>query len=142
MDLGVLSGHAHLLAASPGDRPHVAVNQIVGLDCLAAGRVDLRNRIRNLEIHRAGARNEALGGLGQLENLAAVGALSLEYRAGIVQAVAEYVQSGLAPGHKLAIEPNKSIAVVKRNERSHFYLLGDSVIAGLSDAALSGICCG
>ena len=107
MDLGRLRGDAHLLAAAPGDRADVAVRQLVGLDHVAAGLVDLGDRIGDLEVEGLRAVMQALDVLGELEDLAAIGALALEHRAAVVQGVREHVDVGLAPGDELAVEPDE-----------------------------------
>ena len=119
MDLGRLRRDAHHLAAAPGDRPHVAIGELVGLDRVAAGLVDLGHAVGDGEVHRLGALVEALAVLGQLEDLAAVGPLPLEHRAGVVQPMAQHVQVGLAPGHELAVEPDEPIAVVVGDHVGH-----------------------
>jgi hypothetical protein len=54
--------------------------------------------------------------LGQLEDLAVIGALALEHRAGIMQGVAEHMQPGVRPRHKLAIHPDEAVALIVRND--------------------------
>ena len=119
MDLGRLRRDAHHLAAAPGDRPHVAVGELVGLDRVAAGLVDLGHAVGDGEVQRLGALVEPLAVLRQLEDLAAVGPLPLEHRAGVVQPVAQHVQLGLAPGHELAVEPDEPVAVVIGDQVGH-----------------------
>src|SRR5581483_438798 len=75
--------------------------------------------VGNGEVHGLGAVIEALAVLGELENLTAVGPLSLEHRAGVVQAMAQHVQIGLAPGHELAVVPDEAIAVVIGDQVGH-----------------------
>src|SRR5262245_7730192 len=48
------------------------------------------------------------------EDLPAIGALALEHRARIVQAVGKHVQGGLAPGHELAVVPDDPFEAVVR----------------------------
>ncbi len=112
VDLGRLRRHAHLLAAPPGERAHVAVLEVVGLDGVAAGLVDLGDRIGNGEVERLGAVVEALAVLGQLKDLAAVGALALEHGARVMQRVAQHVHVGVPPRHQLAVEPDETVAIV------------------------------
>ena len=49
IDLRVLRGNPHLLAATPGDRADIAIDKIVGLQHVAAGLVDLGNTVWNLK---------------------------------------------------------------------------------------------
>src|SRR5262249_57507713 len=51
---------------------------------------------------------------GPLENSTAIGALALEHRARIMQAVGEHVQRGLAPGDELAVVPDDPLEAVVR----------------------------
>ena len=53
--------------------------------------------------------------LGQLENLAAIGALALEHRAGIVQAMGQHVDLGVRPFDELAVHPDKAVKLVEGN---------------------------
>src|SRR5262249_58980591 len=54
------------------------------------------------------------GVLGALEVFTAIGALALEHRARIMQAVGEHVQRGLAPGDELAVVPDDPLEAVVR----------------------------
>ena len=119
VDLGRLRRDAHHLAAAPGDRAHIAIDELVGLDHVAAGLVDLGHAVGDREIQRLGAVVQALAVLVELEDLAAVGPLPLEHRAGVVQPVAQHVQVGLAPGHQLAVEPDEAVAVVIGDHIGH-----------------------
>jgi hypothetical protein len=58
---------------------------------------------------------QALGMLGQLENLAAIGTLTFEYGAGVVKSVRKYVNLGVRPFHELTIHPDIAIEPVEGN---------------------------
>ena len=60
MNLGLLGRHAHLLAAAPGERPHITVGEFVGDDGIAARLIDLGDAIRNFEVENLGALDKAL----------------------------------------------------------------------------------
>src|SRR5262249_22468072 len=57
---------------------------------------------------------QPLGMLRAFEDFPAIGALALEHRARIVQAMGEHVQGGLAPGHELAVVPDDPLEAVVR----------------------------
>jgi len=63
----------------------------------------------------------------ELENVAAVGALPLEHRRGIMKCVREDVHLRLAPGHQLAVEPDEAVAVVVGLIICHAVRLGQAV---------------
>ena len=73
------------------------------------------------QIHHVnlGRIHPALGVVGQTENLRAgrrvVGAHALEGGQAIVQRVGQHVGGGFAPGHQLAVKPDKTIAVGHRH---------------------------
>jgi len=119
VDLGRLRRNADLLAAAPGDRADVAVGELVGGDHVAADLIDLLHGVRDLEIEHASTVNQSLGMLGELENLAGVGALAFKDRASVVQGVGQDVDLGLAPGDQRAIEPDETVAIVKRSWLGH-----------------------
>ncbi len=104
-----LRGDAHHLAAAPGDRTDIGVGQIVEHQKLAADRVDLVHRIGDGEVEEAGALEQPLRVLRQLEDLAAIGALAFEYAAGIMQAVGEHVHLGVSPVDERAIVPDLAV---------------------------------
>src|SRR5690606_18896341 len=68
--------------------------------------------IGNGEIERLGRKDQPLGVLAQLEHLTAIGALPLEYAAGIVQPVGEDVELGILPGDHLPIVPDPSLSLI------------------------------
>ena len=74
-----LRRHAHLLRPAPRDRAHIGVDELVGLEHLVAGGVDLVDAPRDLEAEELGALVQPLAVLGELEDLAVVGALPLEH---------------------------------------------------------------
>src|SRR5690606_12620721 len=88
---------------------------------------DLGHRLRDLELEDAGALDQALGVLGELEDLAAVGALALEHRAAVVERVAQNMDIRLAPRNELAVHPDETVAIVVGNDLSHDDVLFGSV---------------
>ena len=73
---------------------------------------------------------QPLGVFGQLEDFAAIGALALEHRARIVQAMCKHMDLGIRPFDELAVHPDKSVELVEGNG-CHEYLpraTGPSVI--------------
>jgi hypothetical protein len=122
MDLGVLGRDRHHLAAAPGDRAHIAVGLAVRLHGGALRRVELLDRIGDLEIEKLGRALEALRMLGAFEDFAPIGALALEDAGAVMQAMRQYVELGIAPRHELAVEPDEAVTIVERQER-HVVLL-------------------
>src|SRR5690242_19578812 len=57
--------------------------------------------------------------LARLEDFAAVGALTLEHAARIVQPVGEDVHTGVLPRHQLAVEPDDPLKSVVRLRSHH-----------------------
>src|SRR5690606_24800163 len=80
---------------------------------LAAGRLDLLHRIGNAEAKQPGRVMQALGVFTQLENLAAIGTLALEYGAGIVQAMGQDMYLRVRPGYEFAIHPYIAVKFVE-----------------------------
>src|SRR5690606_30180385 len=80
-----------------------------------AGVVDFGDRIRNLEAEKAGRLMQTLGMLRQLENLAAIGAFTLEYGAGVVKPVRKHVNPGVSPFDELTIHPDIAVELVEGN---------------------------
>src|SRR5262245_46866880 len=54
--------------------------------------------------------------LGELEYLAAIGALALEHCARVMQPMRQHMYLGFLPRHELAVEPNDSVSLVERND--------------------------
>src|SRR3546814_1703355 len=90
----------------------IGVGEIIGLQGLAAGGVDFVHRPGQIEPEDGGAPPQPRAVLGQLKNVAAIGALSLEDGRGVVERVGQHMDVGLAPGHQLAVEPDQPVAVV------------------------------
>ena len=88
---------AQLLAAAPSDGANVSVGQIVGGSGLAAGIVYLFWSIGNLKVEHAARLDQTLGVFAQLEDFAAIKALTFEYGTGVVQTVRKHMDVGIAP---------------------------------------------
>ncbi len=115
VDAVVLGRNAHHLGAAPRDRADIGIGKALHAQQVAAGIVDLSHRIGNCEAEEAGGLVQALGMLGQLEDLSAIGALALEHGAGIVQPVGQYVNLRLRPFDEFAIHPDVTVKLVERN---------------------------
>ena len=53
--------------------------------------------------------------LGQLEDFAAIGALALEHRARIVQAVGQHMNLRVRPFDERAVHPDKAVELIEGN---------------------------
>ena len=114
VDLGRLRRDAHLLAAAPGERAHIAVAQLVRPHHIAAGLVDLGDRIGNLEVEAFGRLVQALAVLAELEDLAVIDALALEHGAAIMQRMGEKMHPRVTPRDELAVHPDVAVALIVR----------------------------
>ncbi len=114
VNLVLLRRHAHHLAAAPRHRADIGVLQLHRLQDLQAGGIDLRDAVGDLEAEDLGGLHQPLVMLGHLEDLPLIGALAFEHAGGIVQAVGQDMDPGVAPRHELAVEPDRSVAVVER----------------------------
>ncbi len=56
---------------------------------------------------------QPFGMFGQLEDAAIIDSLTFEHRRGIVQGVGQYVNLGFPPGYHLAVEPDRTRAIVE-----------------------------
>ncbi len=121
VDSVVLGGNAHHFRAAPGNRPNIGVGKALLLQQRAAGIVDLGDAVGNVEAEDAGRFVQPLGMFGQLEDLAAIGALAFENSACIMQAVGQHVNLGVRPFDEFAIHPDKAIELVEGNG-CHDYL--------------------
>jgi hypothetical protein len=65
---------------------------------------------------------QALAVLMRLEDLAFISAFAFEDTGGIMEAMRQDVNLGVAPGHHLAVKPYKAVAIVKR-QNAHQGLL-------------------
>src|SRR5690606_14018859 len=84
IDTVVLGRDAHLLAAPPGDRPHIGVLEALLLQQFPAGIVNLGNAPGDGEAEHLGRIVHSLIVLGELEYLTAISALAFEDGAGIM----------------------------------------------------------
>jgi hypothetical protein len=131
MDRVVLRRDAHHLRAAPGDRAHVGVLKPVLGEDQALGRIDLGDRIRNLEIEQLGRAPQPLGMLGALEDLAAIGALALEHAGAVMKPVREHMDLGVPPRHEGAVVPDPTVALVEGDDGHAALLVASSyVVAG------------
>jgi len=115
VDLGTLGRNAHLLGAVEGQRAEVAGFQIVGADDFLLRFVQFFLREGHLHLEDVGRTEQAFGVLLEAENRGAtlgfIGADALENAHAVVQGVGEDVGGCFAPGHELAVLPNKSVAI-------------------------------
>ena len=86
-----------------------------------AGVVDLVDRPGKIEAEDRRAVAQPRAVLGELEHLAAIGALPLEHRGGIVQPVGQDVDVRLAPRHQVAVVPDPPVAIVVRLNVGHLH---------------------
>jgi hypothetical protein len=103
----------HHLAAPPGHRPDIAVDDVIGPQDLHGGRVDLFAAIGQAISQQVRRLEQAVVMLIHLEDVPTIGALALEDAARVVQAVAQHVQLGVAPRRQFAVEPDDSVTVVE-----------------------------
>ena len=119
VDAGLLGGDAHLLAAAPGERADIGIGELVGAHDLARRLVELGDGVGNLEVEDLGGFEQALIVLGQLEDLAVIGAHTLEHGAAVMECMGEEMNARIRPWDQLAIEPDKPVAlIVGRHELS------------------------
>jgi len=105
--------HAHILTrAAERQHPDIGIAQPVGLQHRALGGLDLVHGIGDRHIHQRARFQQPLGMRAAFEHAAAIAALALEDRAGVVQRVAEDVHIGVAPVDELAVHPDLAVAVV------------------------------
>ncbi len=98
-----------------GDRPDIGVGEALLLQERAAGLVDLGDGIGDGEAEDARRFVQPLGVLGELEDLAAIGALALEHGARIMQAVGEDVDLRVRPLHEFAVHPDVAVKLIEGN---------------------------
>jgi hypothetical protein len=110
--LRLLCRDAHLFAAAPGERADIGVGQLVGAHNLARRLVELGDGIGNLEVENLGGLQQTLIVLGQLEDLAVVGAHAFEHGAAVMQRMGEEMNARIRPRDQLAVEPDKPLALI------------------------------
>ena len=107
------AGDPHVGArAAPDQRADVGVGEPALRQRRRLRRLDLVGRIGCRHLQVLARLQQALGVRPALEDLAAVGPLALEDRAGIVQRVRQHVDLGLAPRHEGAVHPDHPVPVV------------------------------
>src|SRR3546814_8349201 len=116
VDAVLLRRHAHHLAATPGDRADIAVDDPHGLDDRTLGGLDLGGRVWDLEAERGARPLQALRMLQRLADPAAINAFALEHGTGIMQAVGEHEHLRLATRHETDDERNRAVTVVEGNQ--------------------------
>ena len=55
----------------------------------------------------------------QLVDAAVIDALALEHAGAVMQAMGQHMGLGLAPGHQLAVIPERAVALVEGNDVCH-----------------------
>ena len=116
MRLCVLGRHSHHLRTAPAKGAHIAVSNAVGFDNRHLRRVDLVIAQRNVEIHDLAGIAQAFGMFPALEDGAGIYPLALKNEAGVMEAMAERMGFRIAPGQHLAIQPDRTVAIVKRDQ--------------------------
>src|SRR5690606_17297170 len=61
---------------------------------------------------------------GQLEHFAGIGALTFKDGARIMQRMGQHMDLGVPPRHQLAVEPDKTVAIVERYKAHHVTSFG------------------
>ena len=112
---------AHLFGAAPGERADIGVFEAGFGEGVAFGGLDFGDAIGEVEAEDLGGFFQALGVVLGAVDLARIGPFAFEHGGGIVHAVGEDVDFGLAPGREFAVHPDKSVAVVIGNEAHLVY---------------------
>ena len=123
MNSVMLSRNGHHLRAAPGDRADILIATAVQFDDFVLGSIQLFDRVGDLEIHDLGGFVQADRMFRRLEYLAGIGALALEDARAVVQAMGQHMDLGFFPGHDFAVEPDPTVALVKRNDGHGLVLL-------------------
>ena len=102
--------HAELAVADEGDRPQVAGRQLVGADHVPGRRLQLLDRVREVEVEKLRRPVQPLEVVGEAEDgraaLGLVGADPLEDARAVVQAVRADVDGRVGPVDQLAVHPD------------------------------------
>ena len=123
MRLRVLCRYSHHFRTTPAKGAHIAIGDAVGFDNRHLCCIDLIVGHRNIEIHDHAGIAQAFSMLASLEDGAGIHTLTLEDEAGIVQTMAERMGFRVAPGQHLAIQPDRTVAIVKRDQCHCLFLL-------------------
>lgn len=110
------AGHADLLTATPCHGPDVAVADALLADEFERRRVELLDGERDAEAELPRRLVKPPRVLRQFEDVAVVDPFALEDSTAVVQTVGEDVQTGVAPGDELPVEPDHAVAVVEGGE--------------------------
>ena len=112
-------GDAHFFRAVKRERTQITRFESVDAHDFLLRVHQLVFAVRQIHHVNLGGIHPALGVVGQTENLRAgsgvVGAYAFEGGQAIVQRVGQHVDGGFAPGHHLAVKPDKTIAVGHRH---------------------------
>ena len=119
MDRVVLSRDTHHLAATPGNRPDVSVDNAVGGHHVIACLFENFIGPRNLEPQDLCGPEQPVAMLTCLVDRAAITAFTFKHAAGVMQAMGQDMNLSVAPVDELAIEPDLAVTVVKRDQISH-----------------------
>ncbi len=104
------------------DGADIAVLDALSFGRFVRGRDDVFFRVRNFNAEDVRRTEEAANMLLVLVDAAGIDALALEDAGGEMQPVGENVDLSVAPGHDLAVEPERSISLVKGDDFSHEFL--------------------
>ncbi len=110
-------GNRQRFRPAPGDRADITVGQPIGAQHRLAGGIDRVRRIGDGETQDTRGIDQTIRMRAQAEDLSAIGALSLEHGAGIVETMRQNMHPGIAPGDECPVEPYPTVAVVERNKR-------------------------
>ena len=122
MDFAGLRRHPHLLGAAPGDRPDIALVDVVGGDHLLGRLGQIVQAGRDLEAEDPGGIDQPRIVIVEAEHLAVVDALAFEHATRIMQPVGQHMQLGIAPGDEAAVIPDEAVAIVEGKPGSRHWL--------------------
>ena len=123
MDFAGLRRHPHLLGAAPGDRPDIALVDVVGGDHLLGRLGQIVQAGRDLEAEDLGRVDQPLVMIFEAEYGAAVDTLAFEHATRIMQPVGQHMQLGVAPGNEAAVIPDEAVAVVEGKHGHGLFLV-------------------
>ena len=112
-----LARRPHALRTQVDDGSQVALAQLVGREDLALGGLQFVLRIGHVDLHDLRGVHQAPGVVREPEygwaGRGVIGTHAFEHADAVVQRVGQDVYPGIAPGNKLAVLPDPTVAVVE-----------------------------